>query len=147
MPEAHNPVTPPPVAPPPVAPPPVAPPLATPSSLCLLRTSALGDVTHVVPLLRTLQRAWPQTQLTWIVGKLEHKLVGDVPGVEFLIFDKGAGWRGFAALRRQLAGRRFDALLHMQVALRANLVSALVRADLRIGYDAARAKDLHGLFV
>lgn len=118
-----------------------------PKSICLLRTSALGDVTHVVPIVRTLQSAWPNTRLTWIVGKLEHKLVGDVLGVKFLVFDKAAGWRGFAALRRQLGERRFDALLHLQVALRANLVSALVRADLRIGYDKARSRDLHGLFV
>ena len=118
-----------------------------PQSICLLRTSALGDVTHVVPLVRTLQNAWPRIRITWIVGRLEHKLVGDIAGVEFLIFDKGAGMRGFRALRAQLAGRRFDVLLHLQVALRANLVSALVRAPLRIGYDRARAKDLHGLFV
>jgi heptosyltransferase I len=118
-----------------------------PQSICLLRTSALGDVTHVVPLVRTLQDAWPQTRLTWIVGKLERKLVGDIAGVEFLTFDKAAGWRGFRELRAQLAARRFDVLLHLQVALRANLVSALIRAPLRIGYDRARSKDLHGLFV
>src|SRR6185369_7926799 len=112
-----------------------------PQSLCLLRTSALGDVTHVVPLVRTLQSAWPQTRLTWIVGKLEYKLVGDIPGVEFLVFDKSAGWGGFSALRKQLSARHFDVLLHLQVALRANLVSALVRAPLRIGYDRARSKD------
>jgi len=120
---------------------------APPSSICLLRTSALGDVTHVVPIVRTLQAQWPGTALTWIVGKLEHKLVGDLPGVEFIVFDKSRGWRGFAELRSHLGARRFDALLHMQVALRANLVSALVRARVRVGYDAARAKDLHGLFV
>jgi heptosyltransferase I len=118
-----------------------------PTSLCLLRTSALGDVTHVVPMIRTLQQLWPTTQLTWIIGKLEARVVGDLPGVEFLIFDKGKGWAGFRELRRQTAGRRFDALLHMQVALRANAVSTLIRADLRIGYDPARSKDLHGLFV
>jgi heptosyltransferase I len=118
-----------------------------PESLCLLRLSALGDVTHVVPLVRTLQAAWPQTRLTWIVGKLEHKLVGDIGGVEFLIFDKANGWRALHALRAQLGGRQFDALLHLQVALRANIVSAFVRAPLRVGYDRARAKDLHGLFV
>ncbi|MFT3792418.1 MAG: glycosyltransferase family 9 protein [Rudaea sp.] len=118
-----------------------------PHSLCLLRTSALGDVTHVVPMIRTLQAKAPQTTLTWIVGKLEHKLVGDLPGVEFLVFDKGAAWRGLRDLRARLAARRFDALLHMQVALRANLISACVRAPLRIGYDPARSKDLHGLFV
>jgi heptosyltransferase I len=120
---------------------------SAPQSLCLLRTSALGDVTHVVPIVRTLQSHWPQTQLTWVVGKLEHKLVGDLSGVEFLVFDKAAGWRGFRSLHRQLAGRGFDALLHMQVALRANLLSALIHAPLRIGYDRARSRDLHGLFV
>ncbi len=119
----------------------------SPQSLCLLRTSALGDATHVVPIVHTLQAHWPQTRLTWIIGKLEHKLVGDVAGVEFIVFDKALGWRGFDAVRAQLHGRRFDALLHMQVALRANLLSTLVRAPLRIGYDRARSKDLHGMFV
>ncbi|GAA0719992.1 glycosyltransferase family 9 protein [Dokdonella soli] len=118
-----------------------------PGSLCLLRTSAIGDVTHVVPLLRTVQRHWPRTQLTWLIGKLEHRLVGDLPGVEFIVFDKHAGRAGFRSVREKLAGRRFDALLHMQVALRSNLLSLAVKAPLRIGYDRARSKDLHGLFV
>jgi heptosyltransferase I len=121
--------------------------LHPPQSLCLLRTSALGDVTHVVPMIRTLQAQWPRTRLSWIIGKLEARLVGDLPGVEFLTFDKSQGWLGFTELRQRLAGHRFDALLQLQVALRANEVSVLVRAPLRIGYDTARSKDLHGLFV
>lgn len=124
-----------------------APAATPPESLCLLRTSALGDVSHVVPLVRTIQSHWPATALTWIVGKLEHKLVGDLPGVEFIVFDKGKGRDGHAAVRRTLNGRRFDVLLHMQVALRSNLLSASVRARRRIGYDRARSRDLHGLFV
>ncbi len=118
-----------------------------PATLCLLRTSAIGDVTHVVPLVRTLQAHWPQTRLTWLIGRLEHKLIGDLPGVEFIVFDKREGRGAFRAVREQLGGRRFDALLHMQVALRANLLSRLVHAPLRIGYDRARSKDLHGFFV
>lgn len=120
---------------------------APPQNLCLLRTSALGDVTHVVPLVRTLQAAWPTTHLTWIIGRFEHKLVGDIAGVEFITFDKRAGLAGFRDVRRALAGRRFDALLHMQVALRSNILSLAVRSARRIGYDPARAKDLHGLCV
>ena len=118
-----------------------------PRTLCLLRTSALGDASHVVPLVRTLQTNWPQTRLTWIIGKLERRLVGDIDGVEFITFDKAAGLAGFKAVRSELASRRFDALLHMQVALRANLLSLLVRAPIRIGYDAARSKELHGLTI
>jgi len=126
----------------------LASPMAeTLESLCLLRTSALGDVTHVVPLVRTLQAAWPQTRLTWIVGKLEHKLVGDIAGIEFAVFDKRAGIAGYHAVRQALGARHFDALLHMQVALRSNLLSLAVHAKRRIGYDRARSKDLHGLFV
>jgi heptosyltransferase I len=118
-----------------------------PATLCLLRTSALGDVTHVLPLVRTLQAGFPQTRLTWIVGKFEHRLVGDVAGVEFVVFDKGAGLAGYRKVREALARRRFDALLHMQIALRANLLSLAVKANRRIGYDRARSKDLHGAFV
>lgn len=121
--------------------------MSAPTSICLLRTSAIGDVTHVVPLVRTLQQAWPQTRLTWIVGKLERKLVGDLPGVEFVTFDKGAGWAGMRAVRESLRNQRFDALLQMQVAMRSNLLSLGIHAKRRIGYDRARAKDLHGLVI
>ncbi|WP_426689180.1 glycosyltransferase family 9 protein [Rhodanobacter ginsengiterrae] len=122
-------------------------PNPTPSSICLLRTSAIGDVTHVVPLLRSLQQAWPDAAITWIVGKLERKLVGDLPGVEFVTFDKAAGWAGMRAVHAALRGRRFDALLQMQVAMRSNLLSIGIKADRRIGYDRARSKDLHGLVI
>lgn len=117
------------------------------ASICLLRTSAIGDVTHVVPLVRTLQQVWPDTALTWIVGKLERKLVGDLPGVEFVTFDKAAGWAGMRAVRDALRGRRFDALLQMQVAMRSNLLSVGIKAERRVGYDRARAKDLHSLII
>jgi heptosyltransferase I len=121
--------------------------MTSPASICLLRTSAIGDVTHVVPLLRTLQQAWPETSLSWIVGKLERKLVGDLPGVEFVTFDKSAGWAGMRAVHAALKGRRFDALLQMQVAMRSNLLSLGIKAERRIGYDRDRARDLHGLVV
>lgn len=117
------------------------------NSVCILRLSAIGDVTHVIPVVLSLQQQQPGIHITWIIGKVEHKLVGDLPGVEFLVFDKKAGWRGYRQLRRQVRGRRFDALLHMQVALRANLAAALIPARIKVGYDRARSKDLHQLFI
>jgi heptosyltransferase I len=121
--------------------------LNAPQSICLLRLSALGDVTHVLPLLHTLRKAWPEVALTWVIGKGEQKLLEGLPGVEFLVYDKKTGLAGMRALKRELHGRRFDALLQMQVAARANLLSAFLPANRRIGYDRSRSKDLHGLFV
>ncbi|WP_166210579.1 glycosyltransferase family 9 protein [Cognatiluteimonas telluris] len=118
-----------------------------PRSICLLRLSALGDATHVVPLVRTLRAAWPEVRLGWVIGKAEHRLLEGLEGVGFVEYDKRSGLAGMRAIARHFAGGRFDALLQLQVAARANLLSAFIPARRRIGYDRARAKDLHGLFV
>ena len=118
-----------------------------PQSLCLLRLSALGDVTHVVPLVRTLQRHWPQARLHWVIDKGGFKLLEGLEGVTFHTYDKKTGLAGMRALRAELPAEGFDALLQMQVALRANLLSAFIRARRRIGYDRSRSKDLHGLVI
>lgn len=116
-------------------------------SICILRLSAIGDVTHVIPVVLSLQQQCPGIHITWVIGKLEARLIGDLPGVEFIIFDKKAGLNAYADLRRRVKRRRFDALLHMQVALRANFAAACVSASVRVGYDKARSKDLHKLFI
>jgi heptosyltransferase I len=90
---------------------------------------------------------YPQAKITWIIGKLEAKLLSGLPGVEFLIFDKKGGLGAIRKLRQALKGRHFDVLLHMQVAARANLLSKLVNAPIRIGWDKPRWRDRHQWFI
>jgi heptosyltransferase I len=106
----------------------------------------VGDICHALPVVRTLQAHWPDTQITWIIGKLEAQLVGDIPGIEFIVFDKSRGWRAYRDIRCRLRGRCFDALLHMQMSLRSSFVNRLVASPVRLGFDRARAKDLQWLF-
>lgn len=113
-----------------------------PRSICILRLSAIGDTCHVVPIVRTLQSAWPRTRITWIIGKVEAKLMTLLPDVEFITVDKRAGFGALRTLRERLDGRRFDVLLHMQLAVRASLIAAAVRADVKLGFDRARAREL-----
>ena len=117
-----------------------------PLTVCILRLSALGDVCHVVPVIRTLQSAWPRTKLTWIIGKAESRLMELIDGVEFITADKRAGLAARRDLRARLRGRGFDVLLHMQLSIRASLVSRLVPATVRLGFDRARARELQWLF-
>lgn len=112
----------------------------------MLRLSAIGDVCHALPVVNTLRAAWPGTRFTWIVGRTEAGLIGDVPGIEFVPFDKAAGWLAYRDLRRALAGRRFDLLLHMQMSMRASLASRCLHASVRLGFDRERAHDLQWLF-
>jgi len=117
-----------------------------PDSLCILRLSAIGDTCHVVPVVRTLQRVWPATRLTWVIGRAEARLMSLLPQVEFITFDKRDSWGSLMALRARLAARRFDVLLHMQISLRASLAAAVVPARLRLGFDRTRARELQWLF-
>jgi heptosyltransferase I len=116
-----------------------------PDSLCILRLSAVGDVCHTLPVVRTIHATWPHTHLTWIIGKTEAGLLSDIPDIQFVVFDKSLGWRAYLDVRRQLAGKRFDALLHMQMSLRSSLINRLVATDIRLGFDKDRAKDLQWL--
>ncbi len=127
-------------------PPGSVPPAAPALTVCLLRLSAIGDTCHLVPLIRTLQAARPGSRITWIIGRIEGRLMALLPEVEFITIDKRRFGAELLRLRRALQGRRFDVLLHTQVSLRASLVSAQVHATRRIGFDRARARDFQWLF-
>src|SRR3569833_584937 len=120
--------------------------MAQPASVCILRLSAIGDTCHVVPIIRTLQHVWPATQLTWIIGKTEARLMQLVDGVELIIVDKRSGLSGLRNLREQLSGRQYGVLLHMQLAIRASVMARTVNAPIKLGYDRARARELQWLF-
>lgn len=127
---------------------PVSLPLQTPQKkICILRLSALGDVTHVLPVIRAIQKQWPETSITWVCGKFEYKLLSGITGVRFVLFDKKAGWKAYWNLYRELRGENFDVLLHMQVALRANLASLCIPARIRLGWDKKRSLDFHRVFI
>jgi len=112
-----------------------------PDRLCLVRLSAIGDTCHTVPVVRAIQDAWPDTEITWIIGRVEHSLMQGLDGVRFAVLDKSLGWRSYAALRKQIDNRKFPLLLHMHASQRANLASLCVRSPLRLGFDRVRARD------
>jgi len=119
---------------------------SAPQSLCILRLSAIGDVCNSIAMAQAIQRQWPQTRLTWICGKVEARLLKDLPGIRVIIFDKKQGWQGYKAVWQALKGERFDALLHMQTAIRASIVSLGIKAKYKLGFDAERSSDLQQLF-
>lgn len=119
----------------------------SPNSICILRLSAIGDVTHMIPVVHTLIKYWPNTKITWIIGKNEVKLVEDIPNIKFIIFDKSNTFSSYRSIAKQMKNQFFDILICAQVSLRANFISKLVPAKLKLGYDKTRAKDLHTAFI
>jgi heptosyltransferase I len=97
--------------------------------------------------LRAFQAAWPETRFTWIIGKLEAKLMKALlPEIEFITFDKAATLREMWRLRAALRERRFDLLLDLQLAFRASMLSRLIKAPIKLGFDRQRARELQWWF-
>ncbi len=117
-----------------------------PRELCILRLSAIGDVCHVLPIVHTLRELWPQTRITWIVGRLEYELLRGMPGVSFLVYDKKSGRASLREIKGQLGSKRFDVLLQMQMSYRASWIALHLRADLRLGFHKKLCKDAQWLF-
>ncbi|MFC3095414.1 lipopolysaccharide heptosyltransferase family protein [Alteromonas sediminis] len=117
------------------------------ASLCLLRLSAIGDVCHAVSMVTRIRQTRPDIKIVWVIGKIEYSLVKDMPGVEFVIFDKKGGKAAIKKVKDALSPISFDALCVMQVALRANWLSRQIKASVRLGFDKAHSKEGHSLFI
>jgi heptosyltransferase I len=122
----------------------VFPAATPPASVCILRLSAIGDCCHVLPVVRTLQAAWPQTRISWAIGAAEASLFGGIDNIDFKVFAKGG-----KLISPQMAcsfREPFDVLLHMQASWRANLLAWRIPARLKLGFDRGRARDGQWLF-
>ncbi|MBD1571440.1 glycosyltransferase family 9 protein [Aliivibrio sp. S10_S31] len=119
---------------------------SAPNSLCILRLSAIGDVCNTIAAIQMIQKQWPETKITWITGKLEAHLIGDLPNINVVVFDKKLGWKGYTQLWKTLKNERFDALLHMQYALRASVATLGIKAKYKLGFDKERSNDFQTLF-
>jgi heptosyltransferase I len=116
--------------------------------VCVVMMSAVGDAVHVLPVLTALKRHAPRAHVTWILQGAPAALVrGHWAVDEILPFERAGGVAGYRRLGRALRTRGpFDLCLALQVYLKAGLVTALVPARVKLGFDRARARDANWLF-
>ncbi|MGL5665151.1 MAG: glycosyltransferase family 9 protein, partial [Shewanella sp.] len=57
---------------------------SAPHSICILRLSAIGDVCNAIASVQAIQREWPLTHITWVVGKAESALLQAVDNIEVI---------------------------------------------------------------
>jgi heptosyltransferase I len=109
--------------------------------------SAVGDAVHVLAVINALKRANPRARITWVLQPGPATLVRGHRSVdEIIIFDRARGWRAFAEVRSELAKRRFELVINLQVYFKAGIVTAFTKAPIKLGFDRTRARDFNWLF-
>jgi len=111
--------------------------------ILLIRTSALGDVVHCLPVLTALRRHLPDARIGWVVeGTMEPVLAGH-PDLDELLIVRLRAWRKrpfspetqreVAAFRDALDRFAPDVTLDLMGNHKAGVLSALTLCDRRIG--------------
>ncbi len=70
-----------------------------------------------------------------------------IANVKHIPYDKKTGWKDVLSLWKQLKNKQFDALLNMQTAFRASILSLGIIAKLKIGFGEKRYREVQWLFV
>jgi heptosyltransferase-1 len=111
--------------------------------ILLVRTSALGDVVHALPVLTALRRALPRARIGWVVEERMAPLLAGHPDLDDLIVVRLRAWRK-APLRPATWGEvgellavldRYapDVALDLMGNHKAGILAALSFADRRVG--------------
>jgi heptosyltransferase I len=109
--------------------------------ILIVRTSALGDVVHALPVLTALRRHLPEARIGWVVEEGMAPVLAGHPDLDELLVVKLRRWRRLSARGlRELGGflshlDRFspDVVLDLMGNHKAGVISALTLADRRIG--------------
>src|SRR5947207_10876269 len=102
--------------------------------ICIVMMSAVGDAVHVLPVINALKRVNPRARITWILQPGPAALVRGHRSVdEIIIFDRSRGLMAFADAAGELAKRRFDLVIDLQVYFKAGIVTAMTRSSIKLG--------------
>ncbi|HEV7670929.1 MAG TPA: glycosyltransferase family 9 protein [Thermoanaerobaculia bacterium] len=109
----------------------------------IVKTSALGDVVHALPVLGALRRHYPEARIAWVVEEWIAPLLAGHPDLDEVIPVRLRAWRKqpFARVTRRELGNLFrriaafspDVALDLMGNHKAGVLAALSFADRRLG--------------
>jgi len=115
---------------------------ARPRHVCIVMLTGLGDVIHGLPLANAIKRAWPDSRITWVVEPMPAGVLQPHPAIDrVVVYHKREGWRGVAALRRELAGDPADLTLNLNIYFKSVWPTLFSGARVRLGFERGRSSD------
>lgn len=111
--------------------------------ILLVRTSALGDVVHCLPVLTALRKARPEARIGWVIEEAFAPLLAGHPDLDEILPVRLRPWRERPLAARtlgevarfiaRLQGFAADVVLDLMGNHKAGIIAALSLADERIG--------------
>lgn len=131
-----------------------------PKKLLIVRLSAVGDVVHVLPALRTLRKSYPSAHIAWLVEDKAEGILRSHPDLdEIIVFPKKRWITGlknpFTFLQTvaeivsfitELRRHCFDLAVDFQGNFKSGIMTFLTGTPLRVGFARGYCKEGNFLF-
>jgi len=108
------------------------------NNILVMRLGALGDTLHTTPCLKALKEAYPNSKLTYIVGKGAEPVIENNPYIDkVVIFEKRGKHKTWAAQIRfalDLRRRDFHLVANMSPSMRTSIFSLLINGRQNVIY-------------
>jgi len=125
--------------------------------ILIIKTSALGDIIHALPLLDYLHQVAPGVRIDWVVEEAFLELLSGNPLIDRLIAVAFKRWRKsplslesvreVRAFRRLLRERKYDLVFDIQGNTKSGLVCWLANSPRKIGFSRDNMQERpNGLF-
>tara|TARA_Y100000768_G_scaffold66883_1_gene46570 strand:- start:2363 stop:3376 length:1014 start_codon:yes stop_codon:yes gene_type:complete len=112
-------------------------------SICILRLSSIGDITHILPIISTLQKNYKNCDITWIIGKTEYQLVKELDDINFVVIDKNKTIDSLLGMHIFSKKMKFDIVFHMQKSLRSKLAGKIIKGKINITFNDIDTQKSH----
>ena len=116
-------------------------------NILIVKTSAIGDVTHTLPALNALRKQYPDALIDWLVEEAAADLITGHPDLNRVLVSRRKRWvdeckkgsfftviREVVSFIRELRAVRYDILIDFQGLLKSGILIALSRAKRKIGF-------------
>ncbi len=121
-------------------------------NILIVKTSAIGDVTHTLPSLNCLRREFPKAHITWLIEEEAADLIRNHPDIDEVLVSKRKTWlknfkngkrwqtiRQIFTFIKELRGRHYDLLIDFQGLLKSSILIALCHAKRKVGFGRGMA--------
>jgi lipopolysaccharide heptosyltransferase I len=129
-------------------------------NILLVKTSAIGDVTHTLPALNAIRNHYPHAHISWLVEEAAKDIIEGHHALDEVLVSKRKKWikdfqsknaipaiKEILAFIRSLRKRQYDIVIDFQNLLKSSLFISMIRAKKKAGYGVGMAHSEYSYIV
>ena len=131
-----------------------------PEKILIVRLSAIGDVVHALPALKSLRANFPDSEISWLVEDKASGVLSGHPDIdEVIVFPRRRWQRNILKIKesintlleiflfyKKLRNGRYDLVIDFQGNLKSGIMTLMTKSENRIGFGKGHCKEFNYLF-